>query len=228
MKKKGINIVSVISKKTGFTEEETSKIITEFARTVREASSQERITIVPGVGYITVVSTEPPEKAGTVKTSGIPDAQKWYIADNQIYVVQEAQPESTKSFHPADYSSQHIINELKSDKKSNEILESFMKISEMPNKVLAEQVFEISPKTLHSYRNSIKDLPVRIYEHILKLEGLYKKGVEIFESSEHFNIWLKSESYGLGNVKPIKLINSITGIDLVYEELVRIEYGATA
>ena len=194
MKKKGIDIVSLVSKKTGFTKEETSKIITEFARTLQEASGHENITIVPGVGNITVVSSERPDKA----------------------------------FHPAGYSSQHIINELKSDKKSNEILERFMKISEMPNKVLAEQVFEISPKTLHSYRNSNKVLPIRLYEHILKLEGLYSKGIELFESSEHFNIWLKSESYGLGNIKPVELINSITGIDLVYEELVRIEYGATA
>jgi uncharacterized protein (DUF2384 family) len=71
-------------------------------------------------------------------------------------------------------------------------------------------------------------MPIRFNEQILKLEELYKKGIELFEDSEGFNKWLKSESYGLGNVKPIDLINSITGIDLIYEELVRIEFGATA
>jgi len=65
-------------------------------------------------------------------------------------------------------------------------------------------------------------------EQILKLEGLYKKGIELFESADEFNKWLKSESFGLGNTKPVNLLNSITGIDLVYEELVRIEFGATA
>ncbi|MBA7544197.1 hypothetical protein ES705_36549 [subsurface metagenome] len=98
----------------------------------------------------------------------------------------------------------------------------------MPNKVLAEEVFEISPKTLASYRKSEKDLPTWLNEQILKLEELYNKGIELFENSERFNKWLKTESYGLGNEKPIKLINSMTGIDLIFEELVRIEFGATA
>ena len=122
----------------------------------------------------------------------------------------------------------HIIDELRSNKKSNEILERFSKISAISNKLLAEKIFEISPKTLHTYKNSDKILPVRINEQVLKLEELYKKGVELFESTQQFNKWLKMESYGLGNIKPIDMFNSITGIDLVYEELIRIEFGATA
>ena len=125
-------------------------------------------------------------------------------------------------------SRQHILDELKSNRKSNEILERFIKTSSIPNRILAEQILEISSKTLYSYRHSEKDLPIRINEQILKLEELYKKGIELFESSEEFNKWLKSESYGLGGTKPIDLLNSITGIDIVYEELVRIEFGATA
>jgi putative toxin-antitoxin system antitoxin component (TIGR02293 family) len=122
----------------------------------------------------------------------------------------------------------HIIDELNSNKKSSDILERLIKISSITNKVLAEKVFEISPKTLHTYKNSDKVMPVRINEQVLKLEELYKKGIELFESSQQFNKWLKIESYGLGNIKPIDLFNSITGIDLVYEELIRIEFGATA
>jgi putative toxin-antitoxin system antitoxin component (TIGR02293 family) len=171
MNKKTENIITSISKKTGFPEKEIGKIIEEYLKTLETLE-------------------EPRPSYGT--------------------------------------SRQHILNELRSNKKSSEILERFMKLSEMPNKTLAEQVFEISPKTLHLYRNSEKDLPVKINEHILKLEDLYKKGIELFESPEQFNHWLKSESYGLGNIKPLSLINSITGIDLVYEELGRIEFGATA
>lgn len=121
-----------------------------------------------------------------------------------------------------------ILNELHSNKKSSEILERFIKISAITNKLLAEKIFEISPKTLHTYKHSDKVLPIRINEQVLKLEELYKKGIELFESPQQFNKWLKIESYGLGNIKPIDMFNSITGIDLVYEELVRIEFGATA
>jgi len=171
MDKKTANLIASISRKTGLSENEIHKIITEYERT-RE------------------ILEEP--------------------------------------IHSYGASRQHILNELRLNKKSDEILERFMKLSEMPNKTLAEQVFEISPKTLHLYRKSEKDLPVKIREHVLKLEDLYRKGIELFEGPQQFNRWLKSESYGLGDVKPINLINSITGIDLVYEELNRIEFGATA
>ena len=146
-----------------------------------------------------------------------PEVQKWYASDS------EGIPISAISS-----SRQYIIDELNSDTKSDVILERFMKLSGMPNKVLAEQVLEISPKTLLSYRNSKKDLPLRIFEHILKLEQLFEKGIELFETSEKFIQWLKSDSFGLGYTKPISLINSISGIDIVMEELVRIEFGDTA
>jgi putative toxin-antitoxin system antitoxin component (TIGR02293 family) len=121
-----------------------------------------------------------------------------------------------------------IINELKSGRKSDEVLERFMRISQMPNKTLAEKILEITPKTLNSYRNSSKEMPVKLNEHMIKLEVLYLKGIELFGGAEHFNNWLKTASFGLGNIVPLTIINSITGIDLVYEELIRIEFGATA
>lgn len=222
------NIVISISKKTGSSEEETNKIITEFAKTLKKAANNERVTVVPGLGYVTVVLNEPNIVSGTGKTFRMPKASNWYI-DDKVNIMQIAnEPISNATIHYCNSDRYHILDELKSNKKSDEILERFMSISGMPNKVLAEEVFEISPKTLASYRKSEKDLPTRLNEQILKLEELYKKGIELFENSERFNKWLKTESYGLGNEKPIKLINSMTGIDLIFEELVRIEFGATA
>jgi putative toxin-antitoxin system antitoxin component (TIGR02293 family) len=222
------NIVTLISKKTGSSEEETNKIITEFTKILKKAARDKRVTFVPGVGNVTVVLNAPFKASDTGKILNIQKAGKWHT-DNKIYdtrVVHEPSGDTTFSYsHSARH---HILEELKTNRKSDEILERFMTISGMPNKVLAEEIFEISPKTLSSYRKSEKELPIRLNEQILKLEELYKKGIELFENSERFNKWLKNESYGLGNVKPIKLINSITGIDLVFEELVRIEYGTTA
>jgi uncharacterized protein (DUF2384 family) len=146
-----------------------------------------------------------------------PGEKRWIVSDRGDIAIT---PENT--------SRQDILDELASDIKSDVILERFMKLSGMPNKVLAEKVLEISPKTLLSYRNTAKDLPVRIKEHILKLEDLFKKGIDLFETPEKFNRWLKSESFGLGYSIPLNMIKSITGIDLVMEELIRIEFGDTA
>lgn len=228
MEKNKQNIVASISKKTGASEEETSKIITEFAKELKKTDNNKQITVLPGIGYVIVVPNDQGSISGSIKTMQIPNANQWYIANKEnlptIGVVMSQGP----VFQHCVSARQHIIEELKSNKKSKEILEKFMKISGISNKLLAEEVFEISPKTLYLYRKSNKEMPIRFNEQILKLEELYKKGIELFEDSEGFNKWLKSESYGLGNVKPIDLFNSITGIDLIFEELVRIEFGATA
>ncbi len=121
-----------------------------------------------------------------------------------------------------------ILKELRKREGSAQILDRFLKLSRMPKKLMAEQVLEITPKTLNVYCHSDKELPTRINEQILKLETLYEKGIELFENAGQFNEWLRSDSYGLGRIKPITLVNSITGIDQIYEELVRIEFGATA
>jgi putative toxin-antitoxin system antitoxin component (TIGR02293 family) len=220
------NIVSSISKKTGSPEDVIEKIITEFGRVLKQAANEDKTTVVPDLGYISVVSSRPLK--GSKFTRNIPNAKRWYLVDVKSTKTPCSSLDDAQILNYCISTRRNIIDELQSNKKSSEILERFIKISSIPNKLLAEKVFEISPKTLYTYRHSNKTLPIRINEQILKLEELYKKGNELFESSEQFNKWLKSESYGLGNKKPIELINSITGIDLVYEELIRIEFGATA
>ncbi len=224
MEKEKDSIVASISKKTGSSEEVTDKIITEFGRVLREAAIEEKTAVVPDLGYISVVPAKTISGAPRVKR--ISKASNWYLID-----IKKTQGQISTGNQAASYcvfARRHIIDELKTNKKSNEILERFSEFSSIPNKFLAEKVLEISPKTLYSYRHSNKILPIRINEQILKLEELYKKGIELFGNSDRFNQWMKSESYGLANVKPIEMINSITGIDLIYEELIRIEFGATA
>lgn len=226
MEKVKDNIVATISKKTGSSEEVTEKIITEFGRVLDQAAIEDKATEVPDLGYISVVYSKPLK--GLKTSRKITNASKWHIVDIKSSGMSGTSVEEEPVLRYCISDRRHIIDELNSNKKSNEILERFIKISSISNKLLAEKVFEISPKTLYTYRHSNKKLPIRINEQILKLEELYKKGIELFESSDQFNKWLKSESYGLGNIKPVEMINSITGIDLIFEELVRIEFGATA
>jgi putative toxin-antitoxin system antitoxin component (TIGR02293 family) len=121
-----------------------------------------------------------------------------------------------------------ILNQLASAKESYLVINELKEITGLNLNFLAQQVFEITPKTLSSYREKGKYLPKRSFENSIKIKELYHKGQELFGSNDAFNKWLNTQSYGLDNIVPISLIGYSTGIDVIYEELARIEFGATA
>jgi putative toxin-antitoxin system antitoxin component (TIGR02293 family) len=121
-----------------------------------------------------------------------------------------------------------IIQQLEQKNEASKVIDDLVKITGMTLTTLASHVYEMTPKTLSSYRQKGKVLPTRSLEVSIKLQDLYAKGTGIFGDKTNFNHWLEKESYGLGMRKPINLLNTSSGIDLVYEELVRIEFGATA
>ena len=93
---------------------------------------------------------------------------------------------------------------------------------------LATHFLGLSLKTLQRYAQEAKSLTPREGEAVLKLEALYKKGIEVFGNRDEFNSWLKEPEYGVGWQVPLELLSTSTGIDMVMEELIRIEFGATA
>ncbi len=93
---------------------------------------------------------------------------------------------------------------------------------------LADDLLGLSLKTLMRYRETERKLNPKNSEMILKLIALYQKGVELFSDIKSFNNWLNKPAFGLGMQIPYDLINTSTGIDLIYEELLRIEYGDLA
>ncbi len=93
---------------------------------------------------------------------------------------------------------------------------------------LAVDIFDISPKTISRYKQQSKKLNARDSETALKLLALYHKGKKVFGNVDSFNRWLHKSSFGLGGRVPYKLLGTLTGIDLIIEELTRIEYGDLA
>jgi putative toxin-antitoxin system antitoxin component (TIGR02293 family) len=112
--------------------------------------------------------------------------------------------------------------------KNEALFRNLLNLTKLHSKTLAENVFEITPKTFTSYLDESKQLPRYMVEKVIKLQELYFKGIELFGSVGEFNIWMKKESYGLGLRVPMDLIGTITGIEMIWDELTRIEFGATA
>jgi putative toxin-antitoxin system antitoxin component (TIGR02293 family) len=103
----------------------------------------------------------------------------------------------------------------------------FQDVSRFSNQLM-EELLKKTLKTFTTYKQQQAILDPVISEKLLKLFSLYQKGLNVFDSVEEFNKWLAEPAFGLGSVVPTTLLDTITGIDLVEEELTRIEYGDLA
>lgn len=91
-----------------------------------------------------------------------------------------------------------------------------------------ESILDVSYKTLTNYLKQKTNLNPSVSEKILTILALFEKGISIFGSKEEFIAWINRPAYGLGNRKPGDLLDTMTGIYLIGEELSRIEYGDLA
>jgi len=86
---------------------------------------------------------------------------------------------------------------------------------------------DITEPTLRKHIQNTKELNLGISEHIIQLFELFNKGIDTFGSLTEFKHWLKSYNIGIDAV-PFDLLDTITGIGIIMNELIRIDYGATA
>ena len=86
----------------------------------------------------------------------------------------------------------------------------------------------LSERTLQRYKKENKPFQANFAERILEIKLLYKYGIEVFEINENFNSWLNTKSIVLDGAKPKDLLDTTFGINLVRDELTRIEHGVLA
>jgi putative toxin-antitoxin system antitoxin component (TIGR02293 family) len=105
-------------------------------------------------------------------------------------------------------------------KLSVDILADIMEIPMTKMAIL----LNLSYKTLT--RKNKKDLldPVVSF-HTYEMSSIIAKGLEVFEEESKLNRWLHKENRALRGKKPFDLLNTPTGIRLVYQVLGRLEEG---
>jgi putative toxin-antitoxin system antitoxin component (TIGR02293 family) len=91
-----------------------------------------------------------------------------------------------------------------------------------------QETFKTTVKTIQNHVTRELTLDAALSEKLLKSFALFDKGSEIFGSANAFHQWLSTPAYGLGNQLPFDLMDTITGIQLIEEELIRIEFGDLA
>lgn len=86
----------------------------------------------------------------------------------------------------------------------------------------------ISDRTMQRYKKENHTFDPNQSERIVQISILYRHGSTLFNSTEHFNIWLDTPNPGLGGIKPKSLLDSSFGINLLQDELARMEQGILA
>jgi putative toxin-antitoxin system antitoxin component (TIGR02293 family) len=86
----------------------------------------------------------------------------------------------------------------------------------------------LSERTMQRYETENKVFDPIQSEKIVQITMLNKYGIEVFGNKENFNVWLQSTNIALGGILPKELLDNNFGIELVKDELSKIEHGVLA
>lgn len=107
---------------------------------------------------------------------------------------------------------------------------AFGELTELTPFTMAEwaDFLQLSERTIQRNQKEKKAFQPIQSEKIVELAMLYNYGVEVFGDKDNFDIWLDAKSIALGGRKPKELLDTNFGINLVKDELGRIEHGILA
>ncbi|MBT0811541.1 DUF2384 domain-containing protein [Litoribacter ruber] len=86
----------------------------------------------------------------------------------------------------------------------------------------------LDPRTIDNYRKANKRFGALEGELLLKLHGLFEFGQEVFEGKDAFLQYLSSPSYAFREKRPLDMLNTFTGVELVSRDLHKIAHGYVA
>lgn len=85
-------------------------------------------------------------------------------------------------------------------------------------------ILSISERQISRYADE-KKLKTDMSAQLIQITNLYIRGYKLFEQEEKFQGWMNSEIRGMGYERPIDLLDTAFGIELIYDELGRLEHG---
>lgn len=86
----------------------------------------------------------------------------------------------------------------------------------------------VTVRTLDRYREGNRKLSQKQTERVIEIQQLMEYGLTVFENDKNFYSWLNSKNIALGGFIPKKLFDTTIGINLVKDELGKIEHGILA
>lgn len=145
--------------------------------------------------------------------------------EQDLSLANEPQISYQTNTNPDFYNPYKLIDVARKGVSKKKLLElsasSEIDISEMA------KLLHISVRTIQRYSDEDK-LDSHISEHILLIERLYIKGNTMFRTSTDFNNWMKRELFAFNFQKPISFLDTLSGVELVYNKIGQFEHGIFA
>lgn len=86
----------------------------------------------------------------------------------------------------------------------------------------------LTERSLQRYKKDKKTFAPIHAEKIATIKILFQKGSAVFGTEDAFYTWLNTKSIALGGQQPMAFLKSSFGIQLILDELGRIEHGVLA
>ena len=86
------------------------------------------------------------------------------------------------------------------------------------------EILEVTDRTLRRY-DSTEVLNKRLSERAFEIARLYARGEEVFGDGASFRQWMDTEVPALGHQRPKSFLDTSMGIQMLMDELGRIEHG---
>lgn len=85
-------------------------------------------------------------------------------------------------------------------------------------------VLPITERTIQRYDKD-KPFPPAVSDHIIQIAEVSARGTEVFEDKDKFILWMNQPCISFAGKTPKSLLTSKTGVDMILDELGRIEHG---
>lgn len=105
-------------------------------------------------------------------------------------------------------------------------IDSMTKFLDLSTSELASYL-HISERTLQRY-SADKELSPELSDRLIQIAKVYARAVDVFEDEKNVVAWLKYPNRALGDIAPIEYLDNSSGVEMVLDELTRLEYGVVA
>lgn len=103
-------------------------------------------------------------------------------------------------------------------------IESLAQHIGVSQKTFAEGILSISVKTIERKKPTDK-LDKKISSHVIEIAKVIQHAGEVFEDKEKVIRWFSKPNRALNQVKPVDMLDTLTGLQMVDDVLGRIEEG---